>query len=199
MGFIITGFSIEHRRIIERLEAEIRRVMTKAAVRLNIKNCYNEFYSQFWFGDSTPEWIEYLQIRLERMITLMKINPIEIQYIVSDYDHRTHYALAHQPRSGWQDHTEDKHWLYSDFLQRSYAQKFSISLGQRWHELPIYRPTPDDYDTKFHVLVHELSHLFMYLKDYAIEYKHSLDLVYMDTNKAQRNADNWGYFLEEFR
>jgi len=63
----------------------------------------------------------------------------------------------------------------------------------------MYRPTPDDYNTKFHVLVHELSHLFMCLGDYATEYKPSLDLVYMDTNKAQRNADNWGYFLEEFR
>jgi hypothetical protein len=86
------------------------------------------------------------------------------------------WAAAQQPRDGWGNYTT---------IARARGQRMNVRLSIKWNRSPLYR-TPANRDSKFQVLVHEISHLLLNTDD-------------GQSGNPKREADNWGYFVEEFR
>lgn len=192
MGFIAVNLSSYDEYTLTSLEFEIVRSLNFASVCLN----QNIYYSQVWFGDVSREWISNLSSRLSRMAFLIEFKSIKVHYIEPAIDYASHYAIAYRPRSGWRDNLRDEYAQY-DFIVRSEGQEFDIGLGDKWQKSPNYR-NYREYNSKFMILVHELSHLFMHTLDITYHYGHCRLLASRDPLQAKFNANNWGYFVEEF-
>ncbi len=115
------------------------------------------------------------------------------------------------------------------FITRSENEIFNIMLAPRWHFNPqrtrcterhflkkgrYLRATPDGgrffasyrlphcnglHESKFQIMVHEITHLLIHTEDHKSGYLASLKLAEDSDTNAWGNADNWAYFLEEFR
>jgi hypothetical protein len=115
------------------------------------------------------------------------------------------------------------------FITRSENEIFNIMLGPRWHFTPqrtrctkchfleyarYLQATPDGgrlfagyrlphcnglHESKFQIIVHEITHLLLATYDHKYGYLASRKLAQNCDIEAWENADNWGYFLEEFR
>jgi len=211
---------------LKRLESDIIRNLKRASSSLsdniNPYLCHTaNHYSQVWFGDNEPEWIALLKFKLNRMAAILEHHPIYVHRVPLSDPASAAYATATPPTDGWQDYTADNNGL--DFIARSHNQNFKILLGRLWHDAPMYRlceqhSIPIEIDTpmpssqvrrlyyyctqnhisKFHILVHELSHLMQGTLDNAYGYHRTMTLAKDDSNSAKVNAENWGFFLEEF-
>ena len=154
-------------------------------------------HSLVWFGDVSPAWIAYLKITLMRMAALIKINTINVGYISEDAFYSSHFAWAYEPSSGWENYTADQRNFFGNYIRPPVAQAFYIGLGIFWNGAPEYR-TYDRNESKFMIIAHELSHLFVGTADIANGYRNSKLLASRHPLHAKSNANNWGYFLEEF-
>jgi len=212
--------------ILRRLEPDIIGILKLASSSLshninpNIYHAANH-YNKVWFGDNDPEWITLLKFKLNRMAAILEHHPIYVHRVPLQA-RPPGYAIAISPTHGWQDYTADNNGL--DFIARSRNQNFEILLGELWPAAPMYRlcdrhsvplqiepQMPNDqlrssyhncthnHDSKFQILVHELSHLMHDTEDNEYGYDKTMNLAESDSNSAKVNADNWGYFLEEFR
>jgi hypothetical protein len=95
------------------------------------------------------------------------------------------------------------------------SAKSAVALGANFVNLPDYGEQPlyqfglgsrFSAQDKFETLVHELSHLILQTDDEklangktAYGAQRALKLVQEDPARAQNNAENWGFFVEEFR
>jgi len=211
---------------LRRLESDIIRTLKRASSSLshniNPYLCHTaNHYSEVWFGDNDPEWIALLKFKLNRMAAILEHHPIYVHRVPLSNPASAAYATATPPTDGWQDYTADNNGL--DFIARSHNQNFKILLGKRWPDAPMYRlcdqhsipiemgpPMPSyqvkrlyynctqNHNSKFQILVHELSHLMQGTLDNAYGYHKTMTLAESDSNSAKVNADNWAYFLEEF-
>jgi len=154
-------------------------------------------HSLVWFGDVSPAWIAYLKSTLMRMAALIKINTIDVGYIIEYAHYSSRFATAYVPSSGWQNYTADQRNFFGNYARRPVDQGFHIGLGRFWHGAPVYR-TYYRNESKFMIIAHELSHLLVDTVDIANGYKNSKLLASMHPLHAKSNANNWGYFLEEF-
>ena len=115
------------------------------------------------------------------------------------------------------------------FITRSENEIFNIMLGRQWHFTPqrtrcterhlleegrYLRATHDGgriyagyrlphcnglHNSKFHTMVHEITHLLIHTEDHKSGYQECLQLAEDSDTNAWGNADNWAYFLEESR
>jgi len=194
MGFITTSLSRFDTNMITSLEPNIIHTMKCAAGQL----LQNTFYSQVWFGDARSQWIANLSRKLTLMVDIIERYPINIFYIPEPEIYQTHYAKADRPRFGWRDLSQDQNGTSGDLDRYLQGEVFQISLGAGWFSVPKYR-NYFSKESRFMLLVHELSHILLNTRDYVRDYNPCKELALQDDRVAKRNADNWAYFLEEFK
>jgi hypothetical protein len=181
----------------------------------------------FWFGTLSPIFITKLKITLDRMATIINLHPVHIGNIRPSLSNKNRRATSKKPLSGWRNNTKNRKTGAIDagaFITRSENEMFYILLDQKWYFTPKYTictkrhhhncgktfikgpfnsyrtpPCTGNHFSQFQAMIHELTHLLIHSQDHETQYQACLDLAEVTKHKAWKNADNWGYFLEEFR
>jgi hypothetical protein len=144
--------------------------------------------SDRWFGDSAAAWMGRLGTTLNRMASVVNVEDIQITF--RSVAHRKgSFAAASAPASGWGTYTS---------VSGARGQNFRIALDTAWNKTPLFRPAGQPADSMFQTLVHELSHLIIESEDHEYGVDPCLELARNSPYKAKENADNFGYFVEEF-
>ncbi len=145
--------------------------------------------SDRWFGDSAATWMSKLGTTLNRIATVTNVEDIEVSF--RSLNHRKgSFAAANKPAGGWGTYTS---------VKDARGQNFRIQLDTAWNKAPLFRPTGVPADSMFQTLVHELTHMLVGTDDHEYGVNSCLALAKSSPYKAKDNADNWGYFVEEFR
>jgi len=223
MGLISNSLSVIDHNTIHSIGPEIVRTMRRASEYLD-ENASDDFshpwncYCYFWFGTMNSTFIAKLKRTLYRMASIINLHPIYIREIMPEFSKRR-TATALKPLSGWRNNTENILTGAIDegaFITRSENEMFNIYLDQQWNAQPQYsacnarhfrqkstrishQACTANHNSQFQSLVHEITHLLIHTEDYRYGYERSLNLALGSSNHAWRNADNWGYFIEEFR
>ncbi len=179
----------------------------------------------FWFGTLSPIFITKLKITLDRMATIINLHPVHIGNIRPSLSNKNRRATSKKPLSGWRNNTKSIITGAIDagaFITRSENEMFNILLDHQWIFTPKYtlcterhhtncgrdhikgtsishQPCIGVHHSQFQTIVHELTHLILHTEDHRYGYQESLKLAQISEPAAWKNADNWGYFLEEFR
>ncbi len=191
MGLTATGLGPADQTIVRIMGPEIVRILRNASAKIREGNNH----SQVWFGDSSAPWIGQIRTKLNRMASVINLQSIDIHGSALNRRGRT-FAAAQQPASGWRDNTANVDGV--GFITRSQGQGFHIRLDLEWNTAPNYR-VGTNYDSKFQILVHELSHLILDTEDEEYGSTKCRKLAVTNPARAKINADSWGYFVEEFR
>lgn len=145
--------------------------------------------SQRWFGDSSQPWMTQLASDLNQMASILNMEKISIGF--RPLAHRDgSFAVAAPPKAGWGKYTA---------ISKARGQNFSIQLDTAWNSAPLYSSGPSPADSMFQTIVHELTHLIVGSDDHSYGVANCMALARTNPSKAKQNADNWGYFVEEFR
>jgi hypothetical protein len=183
MGLIAEALGPMDQRAVLRLGPEIVTTLRKAAAAIRRGEGRTE--STTWFGDSSVNWMNRLATNLSRIASVINCEAIRVHGstirqkrgdISTTTGRPNTWAAAQRPRGGWGTYTS---------VAGARGQGMNVRLSIKWNRSPLYR-TPANRDSKFQVLVHELSHLLLNTDD-------------GQSGDARREADNWGYFVEEFR
>jgi hypothetical protein len=145
--------------------------------------------SDKWFGDSAGPWMQRLGQSLNKMATVVNTKDINISFRALDH-RKGSFAAASKPAAGWGTYTS---------VADAEGQKFVIQLDTAWNKAPLFSPPKMPGNSMFQTLVHEITHLLLDTNDHAYGVPSALNLAKSSPNKAKDNADNWGYFVEEFR
>lgn len=149
----------------------------------------------FWFGNCDRQWRKELSMKLNRLATLINVLTIQIQYIDINERNEQCYAYAQTPSGGWEDHTKDNQKV--SFITHAQMQSNIIHLDVKWNNAPLFgddeRPT-----SKFQIIAHEISHLFLKTEDYCNGSTFCIRLAKHKPAHAKKNADNWGYYIQEY-
>ncbi len=200
MAFTTTGLDREDQDVIVSLANAIPRAMRSAANYIRA----DQYLSMQWFGDNDICWIFELKRKLIRMATIIETYPFNVSWETNESNYEKYDALAYKPESGWRDNTIS--YNYADLFQpgmtisgiSTETTPFKITLGGGWHERPLFKNI-SQMDSQFQTMVHELSHLLMNTIDFVEGYNTCLTYAVNNCQFAKGNADNWGYFVEEFR
>jgi len=85
-------------------------------------------------------------------------------------------------------------------MTKAQGQGFDIRLDVAWNRSPLFRPRGAPGGSKFHTVVHELTHLVLNTDDVEPPYGVQNCLLKAGTPmNAKRNADNWAFFIDEFK
>ena len=191
MGFTSSGLGPADQTLIQTFGREIITFLRTAARNVTVI----DQHSQLWFGDSSALWITQLREKLDRMATVINLQSIDIHGSTLNRRGNT-FAAAQRPNSGWRDNTANPGG--GGFITRSQGQGFHIRLDRSWNTAPTYR-SANSPDSKFQTLVHELTHLIIDTEDEEYTSIRCRGLAITNSARAKRNADSWGYFVEEFR
>jgi hypothetical protein len=164
---------------------------------------------------------------LDRMATIINLHPFHISAIWPGFTDPDRIAATIKPLSGWRNNTKNRKTGAIDagaFITRSENEMFYILLDQKWYFTPKYTictkrhhhncgktfikgpfnsyrtpPCTGNHFSQFQAMIHELTHLRIHSQDHETQYQACLELAEVTKHKAWKSADNWGYFLEEFR
>lgn len=192
MGISSSGLGPADQRLVGTLGPEIIRTLRKASADL----AAGDARSRRWFGDASNAWIQQLKQSLNRMASVINVQQIDIHGSQWNERKRGTSAAAYQPASGWRNNTAVVGRV--GFVTRSQNQGFNIELDHEWNTSPTYR-TGANLDSKFEILAHELTHLILDTEDEAYGDIPCQTLAAHNPALAKKNADSWGYFIEEFR
>ena len=193
MTFYIVGLTPHDQFEIQIIQKEIINALDNAVT--NIKagdhNCKK------WFGDDSKLWINQLKRKLNRMVSIILIQPIEIHgpLLYQQNQQSALYAQAVQPSDGWQDYTSPTG--NRSPLENSLKQLYRINLHQEWHTMPLFSDVPN-LDNKFLIIAHEVSHLLVSTEDICYGTAGCCALAILDSISAKSNADNWAYFIQYY-
>lgn len=189
MGLVAIGLGPTDQQIIRRLEPEVIRTLRNASALILRGQGRQE--SQQWFGDQGQPWMASLSRDLNKMASILNTKPIEVHGVNwKERDPHT-TAAAYQPRQGWGNYTG---------MTRAQGQNFEIELDRAWDGRPLFRPGNTPGVSKFHTMVHELTHLILGTDDVSPAYGVVNCLNKANTPPAaKRNADNWAFFIDDFR
>ncbi|MGB3544829.1 M35 family metallo-endopeptidase [Rubrivirga sp.] len=192
MGFNNAGLGPSDQMIVQSLQPVIISTLRKAST--SIRNGGGIGESRKWFGDQSGPWMAKLAQQLGTLASLINVKPIDVAF--QDFQGRCsdEYASAMRPAGGWNDFTGD-----ASPMTTGQAQNFRIFLNHNWNSAPLYRPFKRPADSKFQTLVHECTHLFINTDDDAYGVPDCEVTAAVNPNMAKKTADNWGYFVEEFR
>jgi hypothetical protein len=107
-------------------------------------------------------------------------------------DRGTDTAAALPPGGVWQDYTD---------LTEARRVSFEMYLNSAWENKPKWSTAPlvtAGAGGQFKTLVHELSHLGLNTDDHIYRAANCVNLATTNAATAFDNADNWGFFIEEF-
>jgi hypothetical protein len=192
MGLTANGLGPSDQGIVKSMGPEIVSQLRDVSAKIRV----GDRHSQIWFGDSTAQWITQLRTKLNRMASVINLKTIEIHGTARNQRDKKNFAAAYEPAAGWRDNTANVGGR--GFITRSQGQDFEIELDFKWNSSPKYRVITN-YDSKFQILVHELTHLIIHTEDEAYGSIKCRALAITSPQRAKRNADSWSYFLEDFR
>jgi hypothetical protein len=192
MGISSSGLGPADQQLVSKLGPEIIRTLRKASTEL----APGDVRSRAWFGDASNAWIQQVKRNLNRMASVINVQRIDVHGSQWQQRSKGTSAAAYQPASGWRDHTANVGNV--GFITRSQNQGFNIELDIAWNKSPTYKTTAN-LDSKFEILVHELTHLILDTEDEAYGPAKCQALATASPARAKKNADTWGYFIEEFR
>ena len=197
MGFVNNGLGPADLGLVTSLQPEIIATLRKAATRIRQAAGPNDPWgakalSKKWFGDDTDLWLKDLAAKLDRTASFINVKPIRVSFMRISGRCGEDFAEAAPPAAGWKDFT-------GGTMTQAQGQNFRITLNLLWNGAPRYRVGGRPGDSKFQTLVHECTHLILDTDDdeYGVA---SCELLAMrNPAAAKKTADNWGYFVEEFR
>jgi len=189
MGLVAVGLGPADQGILRQLEPEIIRTLRGASNQL--RGDRGRAKSLKWFGDQSQPWMASLGRDLNKMASILNTKRIEV--------HGTNWrgrdplttAAARRPAQGWDKYTG---------MTKAQGQNFNIRLDVAWNRRPIFRPGNAPGGSKFHTIVHELTHLILNTDDVSPAYgaQNCLNKAGTPAN-AKRNADNWAFFIDTIR
>ncbi len=188
MGLVAIGMGPADQDVLRKLEPEIIKTLRNASSTIRQGNAE----SLLWFGDNTQNWISRVSRDLNKMASILNTKPIEV--VGTNWKQRSTNttAAAKRPTGGWNQYTN-----------MTYAQgrNFRIRLDIAWNSRPLFRPGNVPGVSKFHTIVHELTHLILNTDDVAPAYgvNNCQNKANTNPNNAKRNADNWAFFVDDFR
>lgn len=187
MGFRMTGLGPADQGYVTQLSPMIITTLRNVSGALARGGGKNE--SDKWFGDSQTGWMQRLALNMNKMASVVNTQTIDISF--RKLNHRKGaFAAASAPSSGWGTYTS---------VADAQGQKFVIQLDTAWNTSPLVSPAKTPGDSMFQTLVHEITHLLIDTNDHAYGVPAAMALAKSSSYKAKDNADNWGYFVEEFR
>lgn len=197
MGFHSNSLGPSDLQLVRTLQPDIINTVRKAAVRVGQANGPRDPWgarelSQKWFGDSSDAWMRDLSGKLNKLASLINVKPISVSFMRIGGRCGGDYAEAAPPTSGWTDFT-------GGTMTQAQGQNFNITLNLLWNSAPKYRLAGRPGDSKFQTLVHECTHLFLDTDDDEYGVASCEILATRNAASAKKTADNWGYFIEEFR
>ena len=141
-----------------------------------------------WFGTTRADKVEKQVTGLRRFYNF---NPINVDFAPLK-DKGKYTACVFEPFLGWGNHTNPS---------KANGRGFRIRLNVRWERKPEWSQKPFIHagaGGQFKTLVHELSHLAIGANDIREEAANCILLATTHPSVAFFNADNWGFFVEEF-
>lgn len=191
MGLVPKNLSSTDQTTLKKLETEIIRTLRKASTNIKAGGC--KALSQTWFGDNTRTWMTSLGRDLNTLASMLNVKTITVDGLNYRQRDPEFYGWAHPPTGGWQKHTS---------MTDAQGQNFRISLDSAWDALPDYRRGTAPGFSKFHGIVHELTHLILSTDDIKPNpYGPTNCTTKANTNPqtAKDNADNWAFFVDDIR
>ena len=136
------------------------------------------YLSNKWFGKyEEKKWFPLMLGKLSRMATIISTEEINVYGKIPSED---------KPLKKYPENV-----------------KFNIELDDDWETLPTYTflSNNSDYDksSKFHTLVCKLSQIIIDTRDIRKGCVTCRGSVGCGKNGGRVNADNWGFFLEDYR
>ena len=189
MGFVAEGLGPSDQEILRRMEPEILKTLRAASSQ--IRSGRGRAESLKWFGDESQGWMAILGRDLNKMASILNTTPIRVHGTNWQARSTRTTAAARKPAEGWDRYTG---------MTKAQGQDFDIRLDIAWNERPLFRPGNAPGVSKFHTLVHELTHLILNTDDVKPAYgvQNCLRKAAAPVN-AKRNADNWAFFVDDFR
>jgi hypothetical protein len=177
-------------QILRELEKEIIQVLRKAAELVKAGECRQT--SLTWFGDKRDAWMKTLGTKLDKMASIVNTKEIVVVQPVLKKRDLHENAAAYQPKSGWKTHTD---------MTEAQGQDFKIHLNSASNEMPKYSERNQHVQSKFETIVHELTHLILNTDDVEPPYGETncINKARNSPSDAQKNAENWGFFVETMR
>jgi len=189
MGLVAVGLGPSDQQILRRLEPEILRTLRTASSR--IRRGQGRAECQQWFGDQSQAWMASVGRDLNKMASILNTKRIEVRGTHWKKRSTRTVAAAWEPAQGWDRYTG---------MTKAQNQDFHISLDIAWNSRPLFRPGNNPGVSKFHTIVHELTHLVLNTDDVKPAYGVQNCLNKASTPaRAKRNADNWAFFVDDFR
>ncbi|MBM7066814.1 M35 family metallo-endopeptidase [Actibacterium sp. 188UL27-1] len=198
MSLILSGLPSTEVTILQTLHqnliAALRKASNEMKLAANGQTTQSTGFSQTWFGDVSPNWLRALAKDLSKSASLINVMPIKIH--AAPLSERVDaYACSLIKRKEDQEYARK-----NNPLTIAKGKHFEIELHKKWFKAPVFR-TPNNPDSRFQTLMHEISHIFLCTKDQPSS--EGVDtcklLAQFLSPVAKTNADNWGYFVEEFR
>lgn len=147
-----------------------------------------------WFGDGSPAWQKELLAKVKSLKSIINTKEIKISFSSLSTRDQYEYGAASMPTGGWTDYSSLK-----NPMTQAQKRNFRIALNTAWQRAPKYR-IPTNMDSKFQTLVHEFTHLILDTDDHVYTAHGCHELVRQGKILlAKKNADSWGYFVEEFQ
>ena len=150
--------------------------------------------SRTWFGDVSTNWLKAVAKDLNMLASLVNVSPIKVHAMPpSQREHA--FACSKIKRSENQNYARN-----SAPLSAAAGKHFEIELHKRWFQSPVFR-TAQNPDSRFQTLIHELSHIFLKTEDMPMSegYDTCQLTASVFSTSAKKNADNWAYFVLDFR
>ena len=193
MGFYNAGLVPAELAIVKQLQTEIVGTLRNAAAKTG--KGMGKTACRRWFGDDSEAWMAELQTRLNTLAGMINVKQIAVSF--SRLDGRCGKELADAMRSitGLPPNLAEA----QNPMTTGENRNFRILLKDEWRQAPQYRPFKQPANSKFQMLVHECSHLFLDTEDDAYGIRLCQMIAADDPETAKITADNWGYFVEEFR
>ena len=189
MGFVAVGLGPGDQQNIRTLEPEIIRTLREASNK--VRRGQGGAESQKWFGDQSQAWMSSLGRDLDKLASILNTKRIEVHGVNWKERSKNTTAAAWQPAQGWDRYTD---------MTKAQGQGFKIELDTAWNPRPLFRPGNTPGVSKFHTMVHELTHLVLGTDDVAPAYGVVNCLNKASTPaRAKKNADNWAFFVDDFR
>lgn len=181
--------------LLNGIEREILDSLGRAAAA--VENGTADAQCTKWFGDSPDAFKKRLGRTLRKMKTVVNLRAIPVSYT----------PLAEHNRSTNADALTQTEML----LEFNNTTEVDVRLNVHFASLPRYVvrgadgiDTSSDQQSQFETIVHELSHGLLATIDvkrggqtaYGASAAH--DLARNSPSNAKQNAENWGFFVEEF-